>query len=91
MSFRALAVIARALFFRARPYLLSFDKRFLHFLPRITHASLFRRLSRVEFAGQLLHCAENVELRSLVVWLFLALFEICFGSHIVGHITPLVQ
>lgn len=54
-------------------------------------ASLFRRLSRVEFAGQLLHCPENVELRSLVVWLFLALFEIFFGSHIVGHITPPVQ
>ena len=50
-------------------------------------ALLFRRLSRVEFAGQLLHCAENVELRSLVVSLFLAFFEIFFGSHIVGLIA----
>ena len=52
---------------------------------------LFRRLSRVELAGKLLHCAKNVELRSLVVRLFLAPFEIFFGSHIVGHITPSVQ
>ena len=56
-----------------------------------TYASLFRRLSRVEFAGQLLHCAKNLELRSLVVWLFLARFEIFPGSHIVGHNPPLVQ
>jgi hypothetical protein len=54
-------------------------------------ALLFRRLGRIELTRQLLDCAENLELRRLVLWLFVPLVEIFAGSHAVGHNSPPVQ